>query len=62
MFEELGISLGTAIIVLIALYFVVKWAVRNAIKEAYWEITGKTEWGEDDDSDDDETENADLKE
>lgn len=41
MWEELGISGGTAIIVLIALYFVVKWAVKNGIKEAYEEITGK---------------------
>ena len=41
MWEELGISGGTAIIVLIALYFVVKWAVKNGITEAYEEITGK---------------------
>ncbi len=41
MFEELGISFGTALIVLLALYFIVKWAVRNGIKEAYREITGK---------------------
>ncbi len=41
MWEELGISGGTAIIILIALYFVVKWAVRNGIKEAYEKITGK---------------------
>lgn len=41
MWEELGISGGTAIIVLIALYFVVKWAVKNGIKEAYRDITGK---------------------
>lgn len=32
--EELGISGGTAIIVLIALYFVIKWAVKNGIREA----------------------------
>ena len=36
--EELGISGGTAIIVLIALYFVIKWAVKNGIKEAYRDI------------------------
>lgn len=42
MLEELGISGGTAIIVLIALYFIVKWAVRNGIREAYQEIK-KTE-------------------
>ena len=41
MFEELGISFGTALIVLLALYFVVKWAVKNGIKEAYRDITGK---------------------
>ena len=41
MWEELGISGGTAIIVLIAIYFVVKWAIKNGIKEAYKDITGK---------------------
>ena len=41
MLEELGISGGTAIIVLIALYFIIKQAVKNGIKEAYKEITGK---------------------
>ena len=33
MFEELGISFGTALIVLLALYFIIKWAVKNGIKE-----------------------------
>lgn len=33
--RELGISGGTALIVLIALYFVIKWAVRNGIREAH---------------------------
>ena len=32
--EELGISAGTAIIVLIAIYFVVKWAVRRCPETA----------------------------
>lgn len=41
MWEELGISGGTAIIILIALYFVIKWAVKNGIKDAYEDITGK---------------------
>ena len=41
MWEELGISGGTAIIVLIAFYFVIKWAVKNGIEEAYRAITGK---------------------
>ena len=41
MWQELGISAGTAIIVLIALYFVVKWAVKNGMLEAYKEIEKK---------------------
>lgn len=40
MWDELGISSGTAIIILIALYFIIKWAVRNGIEEAYTTITG----------------------
>ena len=40
MFEELGIIFGTALIVLLALY-IIKWAVKNGIKEAYMDITGK---------------------
>ena len=36
MLEELGISFGTALVVLIALYFVIKWGVKNGIK-AYFE-------------------------
>ena len=41
MWDELGISGGTAIIVLIALYFILKWAVKNGVTEAYEEISGK---------------------
>ena len=41
MWNELGLSGGTAIIILIALYFVIKWAVKNGIKEAYSAITEK---------------------
>lgn len=41
MWDELGISSGTAVLILIALYFVIKWAVKNGIKEAYSAITGK---------------------
>ena len=41
MFEELGISFGTVLIILLALYFIVKWAVKNGIKEAYRDIIGK---------------------
>jgi len=40
MWEELGISGGTAIIILIAFYFVIKWAVKNGIKDAYEDIKG----------------------
>ena len=43
MWEELGISSGTAIIVLIALYFIIKWAVKNGVKEAYRDIRGREE-------------------
>lgn len=45
LWEELGVSAGTAFIVLIALYFVIKWAVKGAvkgaIKETYDEISAK---------------------
>lgn len=41
MLKELGISTSTAVIILIALYFIIKWAVKNGIKEAYQDITGK---------------------
>jgi len=41
MWNELGISGGTAILILIALYYVIKWAVKNGIKEAYRAITGE---------------------
>ena len=32
---------GFGIVALIALYFIVKWAVKNGIKEAYTDITEK---------------------
>ena len=41
MLEELGISSGTALLILIVLYFVIKWAVKNGIKEAYRDITAE---------------------
>ncbi len=41
MWEELGISGGTAIIILCVLYFVIKYAVKNGVTEAYEEISGK---------------------
>ena len=41
MLKELGISAGTAVIILLVLYFIIKWAVKNGIKEAYKDITGK---------------------
>lgn len=36
--QELGISAGTAIILLVVFYFVIKWAVKNGVKDAYDEI------------------------
>lgn len=46
--SELGISGGTAVIILIALYFIVKWAVKNGMEEAWKEIKkeikGKDGW------------------
>jgi len=41
MLHELGISAGTMIVLLVMLYFVVKWAVSSGIAEAYTRITGK---------------------
>ncbi len=38
---EMGIGFSSVIIILIILYFVIKWSVKNAIKEAYEDITGK---------------------
>lgn len=45
MWEELGISSGTAVIVLIVLYFIIKWAVKNGVKEAYRDISRKEKAG-----------------
>lgn len=39
--NELGIGGGTALIVLAALYFVVKWAVRSGIQEAHARMNGE---------------------
>lgn len=41
LWQELGISAGTAIIVLAALYFVIKWSVKNGMLEAYKKIEEK---------------------
>ena len=41
--NELGVSGGTALIVLCALYFVIKWAVRNGIREAHQRMNGEKE-------------------
>ena len=41
MWNELGISGGTAIVILIALYFVIKWAVKNGIKRMKMSETKK---------------------
>lgn len=45
MWEELGISGGTALIVLIAMYFIIKWAVRNAIEESKGNISKAVQKG-----------------
>ena len=37
-----GISVGTAIVVLAALYFVIKWAVISGMMEAYKKIEEKS--------------------
>lgn len=34
LWAQLGIDWGTALILLAALYFVIKWAVKNGVKEA----------------------------
>lgn len=44
MWEELGISSGTAIIILIALYYIIKWAVKNGIKDALEKISDDKEY------------------
>ena len=41
LWQELGISAGTAMVVLAALYFVIKWAVKNGMMEAYKKIEEK---------------------
>ncbi len=41
LWNELGVSGGTALIVLAALYFVIKWAVRNGIREAHGRMNGE---------------------
>ena len=41
LWNELGVSGGTALIVLAALYFVIKWAVRNGIREAHGRMKGE---------------------
>lgn len=41
MLRDLGISGGTLIFCLIMGYFVIKWAVKNAILEAHYAITGE---------------------
>jgi len=41
MLREIGVTGGTGIIGLIAAYFVIKWAVKNAILEAHYAITGE---------------------
>ena len=41
MLKDLGIHSGTLISCLVMGYFVIKWAVKNAILEAHYEITGE---------------------
>ena len=41
--KELGISAGTAIIILFASYYIIKWAVKNVIKEYHEDINGITD-------------------
>ena len=41
MLEELGISFGTALILLIALYYIIKNGVKNGMKQAWRDITGE---------------------
>ncbi|NBI91190.1 hypothetical protein D3Z45_11590 [Lachnospiraceae bacterium] len=41
MWQELGISAGMTMVVLAALYFVIKWAVKNGIMEAHKKIEEK---------------------
>lgn len=41
LWQDLGISAGTAIVVLVALYFVIKWAVKNGMMEAYKKMEEK---------------------
>ena len=41
LWQELGISAGTTIVVLAALYFVIKWAVISGMMEAYKKIEEK---------------------
>lgn len=40
-FLGLGIGLGRFIVILVFGYFTIKWAVKNGIRDAYEEITGK---------------------
>jgi len=39
MLGELGISFGTALIILISMYYIIKWAVKNAIEESSSKIS-----------------------
>ena len=54
MLKELGISFGTALGILISLYFVIKWAVKNGIRDYYAEKE-KTEELEDENNNNEES-------
>lgn len=42
--NELGVNVGTALIVLCALYFAVKWAVRSGVREGHGRMNGEKGW------------------
>lgn len=42
MLDELGISFGTAVVILLALYFIIKWGVKNGIRD-FFEEKNETE-------------------
>ena len=41
MLRQLGIGSGTFIMLMVAGYFVIKWAVRAALREVYYEVKGE---------------------
>ncbi len=41
MWEELGISVGVAMVLLAVLYVVIRFAVKHGVKSAYYELHGQ---------------------